>query len=202
MKEFYVVLVTLALINCISLSRLTGPATWSGRPGQWHPSASDPGVVTVFVLSLTALLVANTLFTAGTLTLAAQITELRTAPLLIVVSGSISAALMLLPLSTWIRRRYPLPYRRLRLLLPVVGVESVILTSLLILALPDFGVGVTLLWSLCAGIGMVLMITIFGGLRLRLTVSDVPGPWRGLPLELVTAGILALALLSPVGVIP
>jgi len=198
-KEFYVVLVTISLVNCISLSRLTGPASWSGRPGQWRPSVSNPGAVTVFTVSMAALLVANTLFTAGTLTMTAMVTGLSMPPLLIVTLGFISTALMLLPLTTWIGRRYPQPGRRLRLLLPVAGAECAILTSLLILAHPDSGLGATLLWSLCAGAGLILMITIFGGLRLRMAVSDAPAAWRGLPQELVTAGILALALLSPVG---
>lgn len=188
MKEFYVVLVTIALINCISLSRNTGPGSWFRRPG----------VAALFAIIAASLLIATSLFTSSVLTLIGYTPDLRFSPWPVYALSAISAALFLLPLSAWIRLRHALPYQRLRLLLPVAAIEAAILNSLL-LAHTELGVMATLLWSLCAGAGTVLMLVVFGGLRLRLGVTDAPKAWRGLPLELLTAGILALALLSPAG---
>lgn len=199
MKEFYVVLITIALINCISLSRITGPASWLGRPGEWTPSASNPGVAAVFALAMAALLVASVAFSVSALALAAAVGDLSAPPLLVIALSIIGTSLLLLPMTTWIRRRYPLSYLRLRLLLPAAGVEAAILTSVLILSQTGFRVAASLMWAFGAGAAIIITITIFGGLRLRLAVSDAPDAWRQLPLELVTAGILAMALLSPVG---
>lgn len=199
MKEFYVVLVTIALINCISLSRITGPACWLGRPGEWRPSSGNPGVATVFALATAALLVVSAGFSAGALALAAAVSDLSAPPLLIVALSISVTTLLLLPLTTWIHRRYPLSYLRLRFLLPVAGVETAILTSLVILSQTGTQVMASLLWSLCAAAGTLMMTAIFAGMRLRLAVSGAPDAWRGLPLELVAAGILAMALLSPIG---
>lgn len=199
MKEFYVVLVTIALINCISLSRITGPACWLGRPGDWRPSAGNPGAATLFALAMAALLVASAVLCASALALAAAIGGLDAPPLLIVALSISVTTLLLLPLTTWVRRRYPSSYLRLRFLLPLAAVETALLTSPLILSQAGPQVTASLLWSLCAAAGIIIMTAVFAGLRLRLAVSDAPEAWRGLPLELVTAGILALALLSPVG---
>jgi electron transport complex protein RnfA len=57
----------------------------------------------------------------------------------------------------------------------------------------------TLLWSIGAAAFTIIMVAVFAGLRLRLSVCDAPKACQGLPIELVTVGILALALLSPTG---
>lgn len=192
----------MTLINCISLSRITGPGSWSWRPGGWsgRPGArsGQPGVAALFAIGAATLLIGTTLFTVCVLTLIGYTPDPRFLQRPVFALSAISAALFLLPLAAWIRLRHAMPYQRLRLLLPVAAIEAIILSSLL-LAHTELRVMASLLWSLCAGAGTVLMVMVFGDLRMRLGVTDAPKAWHGLPLELMTAGILALALLSPAG---
>lgn len=193
MKEFYVVLVIFALINGVSLGRITGPDTGTGRPG----------VSMLFGLATALLLTVCTLLSFSALALINQVSGPVPALWLTVMLSSATAALLLLPLSAWFKRRTTTVTRHRRQLLAGAGVEVAILTSLLLWVHGPHTSWLTLLWvlfwSICAGLGLLLANVVFADLRLRLRVSDVPNSWRGLPLELMTTGILALALLSPTG---
>lgn len=54
----------------------------------------------------------------------------------------------------------------------------------------------TLLASLAAGFGFALVLIFFTALRERIALLDVPAPFQGPPIELITAGILALAFMG------
>lgn len=50
--------------------------------------------------------------------------------------------------------------------------------------------------SLGAGLGFWLMLSLFSDLRQRMAENDIPLPFRGLPIELISAGLMALAFLG------
>ncbi|MEX0737913.1 MAG: Rnf-Nqr domain containing protein [Pseudohongiella sp.] len=190
MNEFYVVLATIALINCVGLSRITGPASW-------FSPLHNPGVAMLFALNAAGLLVMTTLLSMSVLAVAAQFAGMTLPPWLSVALPAVTAGFLLLPVTALIRTHFTLQYRRLRLLLPVAALEATILASILLLASPDFLRWPTLAWVFGAAVGIVTSVVIFGGLRRHLNAPDVPGSWRGLPVELISAGILALIVLSP-----
>lgn len=55
--------------------------------------------------------------------------------------------------------------------------------------------------SLGAGLGFWLVLSLFSDLRQRISNNDVPLPWRGLPIDLISAGLLAVAFLGFNGLI-
>lgn len=193
MKEFYVVLVIVALINCISLGRITGPGGSSGRQG----------VNALFAGSTALLLAVSTLFTVIVLPAIERLSGSTPASWLPALLASVTTGLLLLPLSAWYDRYVVIPHHRRRQLLAAAGIEVAVLTCLLLQSSagqqPWPALPWVMLWAVGAGFGLFILIMVFADLRLRLRISDAPESWRGLPLELVTAGILALALLSPAG---
>jgi electron transport complex protein RnfA len=74
--------------------------------------------------------------------------------------------------------------------------NSVVLGQLLVNAERTRGLLETFLASLGAAVGFGLVLLLFAGLRERLETADVPVPFRGLPIALVTAGILSLAFMG------
>ncbi len=193
MKEFYVVLVIFALINCIVLGRTTGPGAGSGRSS----------VSSLLAIGTLLLLAGNTLLTFSVLIVIEQVSGWVPAVWLAVALSTATAGLLLLPLSAWAGRRCAVPCPYLWPLLALTAIQVAIFTSLLVVAhagLPPWPALIrAVFWAICAGFGVLVTIVAFADLRLRLRVNDTPGVWRGLPLELVAAGILALALLMPVG---
>ncbi len=47
--------------------------------------------------------------------------------------------------------------------------------------------------SLGAGLGFWLVLSLFNDLRQRISTNDIPLPWQGLPIDLISAGLLAVA---------
>lgn len=61
-------------------------------------------------------------------------------------------------------------------------------------ATPEFGTAV--LTAVAVGIGYMLSVTLYGKLRSVCMDDEVPAPFRGLPISLLTAGMIVLALLA------
>jgi electron transport complex protein RnfA len=58
----------------------------------------------------------------------------------------------------------------------------------------------TLVYSVGAGVGFALVISLFAALRERLSRAAVPSAFAGIPIALVSAGILALGFMGFAGV--
>ncbi|WP_347901747.1 Rnf-Nqr domain containing protein [Pseudomonas purpurea] len=92
----------------------------------------------------------------------------------------------------------PLPFSGLWPLL--LGNAGVLGLSLLNLQ-NDKGFGDHAALSLGAGLGFWLVLSLFSDLRQRTLNNDVPLPFRGLPIDLISAGLIAVAFLSFSGLI-
>ncbi len=55
--------------------------------------------------------------------------------------------------------------------------------------------------SLGAGLGFWLVLSLFNDLRQRISTNDIPLPWRGLPIDLISAGLMAVAFFGFNGLI-
>ena len=59
-----------------------------------------------------------------------------------------------------------------------------------------------LAYGLGGGLGFSLVIALFAGLRERSAAADVPAPFRGTAVSLVTAAFMALAFMGFAGLVP
>jgi len=71
-----------------------------------------------------------------------------------------------------------------------------VLGLLLVGSRDDLGLATLGAMALGAGLGFWLVLGLFSDLRQRVCNNDVPLPWRGLPLDLIGAGLLAVAFLG------
>ena len=60
----------------------------------------------------------------------------------------------------------------------------------------ELGFGEAVLTAAAVGIGFMLTFTLFSKLRRRVDDEDIPESFRGLPISLLTAGMIVLALLA------
>ncbi|MBD0705197.1 MULTISPECIES: electron transport complex protein RnfA [Pseudomonas] len=65
----------------------------------------------------------------------------------------------------------------------------------------DHGLGLTVAASLGAGLGFWLVLSLFDDLRQRTFDNDIPRPFRGLPIQLIGAGLMAVAFLGLRGLV-
>jgi electron transport complex protein RnfA len=109
------------------------------------------------------------------------------------------SVLLIRPILNLLSRGFPqLPFSGLwPLLLGNAGVLGLALLS----TQDDKGLGYTTALSLGAGLGFWLVLSLFSDLRQRTLNNDVPLPFRGLPIELISAGLMAVAFLGFTGLI-
>jgi electron transport complex protein RnfA len=92
-------------------------------------------------------------------------------------------------------------YQVLGIYLPLITTNCIVLGVALLNAKQDHGfVGATL-YAFGAALGFSLVLTLFAGLRERVAVADVPEPFQGNAIALVTAGLMSLAFMGFVGLV-
>ena len=65
----------------------------------------------------------------------------------------------------------------------------------------DFNLAESVVFAVANAIGFALALVIFSGIREQLALADVPKGMKGIPIALVTAGILALAFMGFAGLV-
>jgi electron transport complex protein RnfA len=65
----------------------------------------------------------------------------------------------------------------------------------------DFDLVESVVFAVANAIGFAIALVIFSGIREQLALADVPKGMKGIPIALVTAGILALAFMGFAGLV-
>ncbi|QQZ40907.1 NADH:quinone oxidoreductase [Pseudomonas sp. SK3(2021)] len=102
--------------------------------------------------------------------------------------------LLIAPLLKLLTRTLPgLPFEGLW---PLLLGNAGVLGALLLAVQANRGIGHSLALGLGAGLGFWLVLSLFSDLRQRILNNDVPLPFRGLPIDLIGAGLMAVAFLG------
>ena len=96
----------------------------------------------------------------------------------------------------------PSLYQALGIFLPLITTNCAVLGVAIIAVQKDFDLLTGVIYSVSMALGFALALVLFAGLRERLDVEDVPQGMRGVPIALVTAGLLAMAFMGFANVVP
>ncbi len=154
-------------------------------------SAWGMGLATLFVLTLASVLS----FLANTYILA----PLDAAYLRIIVYILIIAAVV--QFTEIVMRRYsPILHTVLGLYLPLITTNCAVLGVALLSTRENHNFEQALFYGFGAACGFMLVLVLFSAMRERLDAADVPKPFRGSAIALITAGIMSLAFMGFAGV--
>ena len=70
----------------------------------------------------------------------------------------------------------------------------------IIIAQKDYDFVYSIVYAVATALGFALALMIMAGIRTQLSITDVPQPMRGVPVALITAGILAMAFMGFAGI--
>ena len=98
-----------------------------------------------------------------------------------------------------ITKRYSFSIRQQGLLLFLAGGNSAVLGATLLSSTSALSLSENITYCLGAALGYSLMIVGFAALRIRLEFANVPAPFRGASIQLITAGLVAISLLGFAG---
>ncbi len=84
-------------------------------------------------------------------------------------------------------------YAALGIYLPLITTNCAILGCALLCVNTGYDFGKSVLYAFFAAIGFTMAIVVFAGVRARVEYADVPKCFKGIPITLVTAGLVAMA---------
>ncbi len=91
-------------------------------------------------------------------------------------------------------------YAALGVFLPLITTNCAVLGIAIIVAQKDFGFIHSLVYAVATALGFAMALVIMAAIRTRLAIADVPRPMKGVPVALITAGILAMAFMGFAGI--
>jgi len=149
--------------------------------------ALSMGLAVIFVMVLTAIVtwIINNLF----------LIKLGL-PFLQYVSFILVIAALVQFVEMFIKKSSPMLYRSLGIFLPLITTNCSILGLALLQALKEYSFIESIIFGLGSGIGFTLAIVIMAGIREQLEFADIPRPFIGAPITLISAAILALAFMG------
>lgn len=191
----YIVAFLLAIVNAmiidnVTLSRFYGICPFLGVSKK-SSSALGMGVAVVFVIILASLIC----WPIYQLLKAAGIAFMDTITYILVIASIVQLIEM------FIKKYSPSLYKSLGVYLPLITTNCAVLG----VAQGNTDQGFTFASSMAnaigTGVGFALVIFIFSTIRYRLDASDAPKAFKGIPIALVTAALMAMAFLGFSGLI-
>ena len=95
----------------------------------------------------------------------------------------------------------PSLYQALGVFLPLITTNCAILGVAILVIQKDFSLIESVVYAISTAIGFTLSLTIFAGIREQLSLNDTPKAMQGVPIALVTAGLLAMAFMGFSGLV-
>ncbi len=189
--ELVLIFISAALINNFVLAYFLGICPFIGVSNKLS-SAFPMGLATTFVLVLTAI--ASWLI-YHLILVPYHIEYLEYVTFILVIASLVQFVEMVIK-----KVSQPL-YRALGIFLPLITTNCAILGLALFIVLKEYNFIESIVFGIGAGAGFTLAISIMAGIREELDLADVPKAFRGAPITLIVAGLLALAFMGFAGMI-
>ena len=95
----------------------------------------------------------------------------------------------------------PSLYQALGIFLPLITTNCAVLGVAILMISKEFNLLQSVTYSVATALGFALALVLFAGIRERLDFEDVPKAFKGIPIALITAGILAMAFMGFSGLV-
>ena len=100
-----------------------------------------------------------------------------------------------------LKKLSPALYQALGIFLPLITTNCAVLGIAILLVQKEFSLGESVVFAASTAVGFSLALVLFAGLRERLELEDVPAAMKGMPIAILTAGILAMAFMGFSGLV-
>ena len=117
----------------------------------------------------------------------------------IVFIATIAAFVQLVEMA--VEKFSPTLYSQLGIFLPLITTNCAVLGVAILLVQKNYNLLQSFTYAVSTAVGFALALVVFSGIRERLELNDVPKAMRGVPVALVTAGILAMAFMGFAGLV-
>jgi len=186
MTEIALLLVSTVLVNNFVLAKFLGLCPFMGVSKKLD-SAYGMALATGFVLTLSAAL---SWLVHNWLLKPLGIDYLRTLSFILVIAAVVQFTELVM------HKQSPRLHRVLGIFLPLITTNCAVLGVALLNVQARHSLLESIVYGFGAAVGFGLVLILFAAIRERLEIADVPASFRGAPIALVTAGLMALAFMG------
>ncbi len=191
MTEYVLILVSTILVNNFVLVQFLGLCPFMGVSNKLE-TAMGMSLATAFVLTLSSVCA---YLTSTYLLEPLGLSYLRTISFILVIAVVVQFTEMV------VRKASPVLYRVLGIFLPLITVNCAVLGVALLNVKKQNDFIESVLYGFGAAVGFALVMILFSAMRERIAAADVPEPFKGSAIGLVTAGLMSLAFLGFTGLV-
>ncbi|TDJ10480.1 MAG: electron transport complex subunit RsxA [Gammaproteobacteria bacterium] len=186
MTDLILILVGTVLVNNFVLVRFLGLCPFMGVSRNLE-AAFGMSLATAFVLTLSS---AASYLLHQYVLVPLELGYLRTISFILVIAVSVQFTEIM------VRRLSPLLDQVLGIFIPLIATNCAVLGVALLNVQQAKGFVQSVFYGFGAAMGFALVIVLFAAMRERIDAADVPRPFRGTAIALMTAGMMSLAFMG------
>jgi len=189
MRDYVLIFVSAMLVQNFTLVLFLGLCAFFGVTSKVSV-AVRLGLADTFVLVMTSIVVSIlNRWVVG------QVPYLRTIAFIVVIASMVQVTEMA------IKKWSPVLFRELGIYLPLITTNCAILALAIFQTNRGYGFLEGLVYSIGAGCGLILALTLMASIREKLDLADVPAVARGIAIVLIISGALSLAFMGFAGML-
>ena len=189
--EYFVIIISSIFVNNIVLSQFLGICPFLGVSGKVSTSLGMGAAVT-FVLAIASI---AAYLIQYPILVPLHIEYMQTIVFILVIAALVQMVEIIL------KKVSPALYQALGIFLPLITTNCAVLGVAILLVQKEYNLGEAVVYAVAVAVGFTLALVLFAGLRERLELENVPKALQGVPIALITAGILAMAFMGFSGLV-
>ena len=190
MKSLLLIAIGSALVNNVVLSQFLGLCPFLGVSKKVE-TAAGMGAAVLFVITI-ASAVTNLIYTFLVPT---DLTYLNTIVFILVIAALVQFVEMVL------KKSMPALYESLGVFLPLITTNCAVLGTALTNVQNDYSFIASVVNGIGISLGFLIAIVILAGIREKMEYNNIPESFKGMPITLLTAGLMAIAFFGFSGLI-
>jgi len=189
--EYILIIISAIFVNNIVLAQFLGICPFMGVSNRISTALGMGGAVT-FVLTI------STVFTYIVMMYVLKplgIEFMQTITYILVIASLVQMVEIVM------KKVAPALYQALGVFLPLITTNCVILGVALIVIQKDYNLVQSVVYAVAMALGFTLAMVVFAGIREQMEFAPIPKAMKGVPIILVTAGLLAMAFMGFAGIV-
>ena len=182
-KDLLIILISSSLVSNVVLSQFLGLCPFLGVSKKTN-TAAGMGTAVIFVITL-ASAVAGVIYKF--ILVPFDLTYLQTIVFILVIAALVQFVEMFL------KKFMKALYQALAVYLPLITTNCAVLGVALTNVQKNYGILAGIVNGFATAVGFTISIVILAGIREKMEYNDIPESFRGMPIVLVTAGLMAIA---------
>lgn len=186
MKEIFAIIIAALFTQNFVMVKFMGICPFLGVSKKVE-TASGMGMAVTFVMAIASMC---TYAVNKFLLIPFGLEYLQTIAFILIIAGLVQFVEM------FVEKSMPSLYNALGIYLPLITTNCAVLGVTLLNVQNEYNFIQSLLYAVFAALGFTLAIVLFAGIRESISDSDIPTPFRGFPMALITAGLMAIAFMG------